>query len=321
MSGSEPEPLSSGSPDVDHVIHECRAWLAERGELVVGSGSFRAEPYSGSIHCDFGPPTQDKSTNQDYALAWRPTEGGDGRQPRLVLALADGLTNSYRSEWAAAMACWVSVRAVTENDGKAVQQDLARLAFNAAGQAIARIADEFSRDPEASCPEGQFLSTWKYILKKGGLFQTTLTLAWIDVGQVANLPDTRQIGNLPHADHFNLAIIGDGGALWRGSRAGDRILAACNLESQQVHALGPAEPDVHEFDCWRQEPIDGPFLCALMTDGVGRGIGARPFAMLDDLDADRKVCVENAAQEFIGRAIRDRPKDFDDNLTLAVVRG
>ena len=113
MSGSEAEPLSSGSPGVDRVIRECRAWLkAERGELDRRApAAFSAGPISGSIHCDFGPPTQDKNANQDYALAWLPAAEGDhGRLPRLVLALADGLTNSFRSEWAAAAACWAAVR-------------------------------------------------------------------------------------------------------------------------------------------------------------------------------------------------------------------
>ncbi len=234
------------------------------------------------------------------------------------MALADGLTNSYRSEWAAAVACWVAVRAVVETSGKMQSKEAATLAFNEAGDAIARAADEFTRDPEASCPEGQFLSTWKYILKKGGLLQTTLTLSWLD------------------ADHFNVAMLGDGGALWRdcNRRSGvspldlmrrdaasaDRVLAACNLESQQVHALGPVEPHVHEFDCWRQEKLGGSFLCALMTDGVGRGIGAKPFALLDDLDAIDTAGIGNGAREFIARAICNRPKEFDDNLTLAVIR-
>jgi serine/threonine protein phosphatase PrpC len=303
MSGSEADIPSTGSPESDQLVFHCHWRLVDRGELAVSSGSFRTGAFSGSIHCNYGPLTQDKNANQDYSLAWWPVTERDERQPRLVVALADGLTNSYRSEWAAALACWVAMQAIVAEAGKKTPHELATFAFNEAGGAIARLAEKFCRDPEESCPEGQFLSTWKYILKKGGLLQTTLTLAWID------------------ANHFNLAIIGDGGALWRDSKSGDRVLAACNLESQQVHALGPADPMVHDFDVWRQEPIDGPFLCALMTDGVGRGIGQQPFKLLDELDAYQTSSVENGAREFIARSIRDRPKDFDDNLTLAVIRG
>ncbi len=174
------------------------------------SGSFHAGNISGSIHCDFGPPGQDKRVNQDYALAWLPANSVDRRQPRLAVALSDGLTNSYRSECAAALACWTSVRALVETVDAASPKERALSAFNEAGWALGELGDELSRDPEASCPEGQFVSTWKYILNKGGLFQTTLTLAWLDgVGQVANLPGPGQIGNLPH---FHLAMVGDGGA-------------------------------------------------------------------------------------------------------------
>ena len=120
-------------------------------------------------------------------------------------------------------------------------QDLAKLAFNSAGLTIGRLADALARDPEASCPENQFLSTWKYILKKGGLFQTTLTLAWLD------------------GDRFRIAMVGDGAALWRGyggprgPQANDRVLAACNLDSHQVYALGPADRCLQDFDCSREE--------------------------------------------------------------------
>ena len=78
---------STGYAELDLRLRETRAWLAERGELLVGSGTaVSPRPYSGesghhvpmvgvrgfsvSIHSDFGPVDQDKTTNQDYALAW-----------------------------------------------------------------------------------------------------------------------------------------------------------------------------------------------------------------------------------------------------------
>ena len=83
--------------------------------MIVGSGCFRCGPaFRLSIHSDFGPADQDKATNQDYALAWRPAATGDRRRLRFVLALSDGLTNSFRSECASALACWVAVRALIE---------------------------------------------------------------------------------------------------------------------------------------------------------------------------------------------------------------
>ncbi len=318
---AETDPPATGHPAFDLLLRETRAWLAERGKTIVGSGGFRSGGLSVSIHSDFGPAGQDKATNQDYCLAWRPASMEEQGPLRCVLALSDGLTNSFRSECASALACWVAVRALIEAGGGhhvpmvGDPKDRARIAFNQAGLTIGRLADELARDPEASCPEGQFVSTWKYILKKGGLFQTTLTLAWLD------------------GDHFRLAMLGDGGALWRGydgppAAAGtmyswsakDRILAACNLDSQQVYALGPTDRCLREFDCWHEEELSGPFLCALSTDGIGRGFGASPLTLLDELESLRAAGVENPAQRFIEQAIQRRPRDFDDNLTLAVLR-
>ena len=117
------------------------------------------------------------------------------------------------------------------------------------------------------------------------------------------------------------------GPLWRSyhgprdaRQTEDRILAACNLDSQQVNALGPADRSLREFDCWHEEELDGPFLSALSTDGIGRGIGTSPLALLDELECLQAAGVENPAQRFIEQAIQQRPKDFDDNLTLAVIR-
>jgi hypothetical protein len=300
-----------GQPEFDLLLRKGQAWLAARGEMVVGSGPFTAGRFSGSLHSDFGPADQDKETNQDYALAWWPSSAAadDRPRPAFVLALADGLTMSFRSESAAGLACWVGVRALVENFPSSPPKDLARLAFAEAGLTIGQLTDELARDPETSCPQGQFLSTWKYILQKGRLLQTTLTLAWLD------------------RDHFCMAMVGDGGALWRSYRgardapqATDRVLAACDLHSQQVYALGPAERCARNFDFWHEEEANGPFLCALSTDGVGRGQGNSPSALLDELEELQAAGVANSAQRFIERAIQQCPKDFEDNLTLAVIR-
>jgi hypothetical protein len=307
--GAEADLPFIGHPEFDLLLRENQAWLAERGEMIVGSGSFTSGRLAGSLHTDFGPANQDKDSNQDYALAWWPSAAETRGRLRFVLALGDGLTTSFRSECASALACWVAIRALVEAGGAAGPKDLAKLAFNEAGLTIGQMADECARDPEASCPEGQFLSTWKYILKKGGLFQTTLTVAWLD------------------RSHFRIAMVGDGGALWRGyrgprevRRVTDRVLATCDLDSQQVYALGPADRCVREFDCWHEEELNGPFLCALHTDGIGRGLGTSPMMLLDELEGLQAARVENPAQRFIEQAIARRPKDFDDNLTLAVIR-
>ncbi len=307
--GKETDLPTIGHPEFDRVVADCRDWLAQRGELAVGSGIFRLPGFRGGLHSDFGPLSQDKGTNQDYALAWWPS--AEESRPRMdfALALGDGLTTSFRSESAAALACWVAIRYLVDGRRAAQPIELAKLAFNEAGLTIGRLADDLARDPQTSCPEGQFISTWKYILQKGRLLQTTLTLAWIDRGR------------------FYIATVGDGEVSWRDyrgrpgvSRAVDRILAACDLSSQQVSALGPTTRCVQDFDCWHEEEIGGPFLCAFSTDGIRRARGASPQSLLDDIERLYAKGVDNPARQFIEQAVRQRPGSFDDNLTLAVIR-
>jgi serine/threonine protein phosphatase PrpC len=293
----------------DHVVRESQAWLAERGKTIIGSGCFRSGQLSGSVHTDFGPEDQDKEANQDYAIAWLPHDATTRKRFRFILALGDGLTASFRSEWASAVVCSVALRALVEGGPDLEPRELARYAFNEAGQCLGRLADGLGQEPEVSCPPGQFASTWKYILRKGALFQSTLTLAWLD----------------GHA--LCVAMVGDGGGVLRryhaspdGQRAEDHVLAQCDLERHQVCALGPADRDVREFDCWREERLNGPFLCALHTDGIGRGLGGSPMALLDELEELQIAGVENTARRFIEKAVEQRPQDHDDNLTLAVIR-
>jgi hypothetical protein len=219
------------------------------------------------------------------------------------------LTASFRSEWAAALVCSVALRALVEGEPGLAPKELARDAFNEAGRRLGRLADELAGDAAASCPPGQFVSTWKYILRKGVLFQSTLTLAWLDW------------------QFLHVAMVGDGGGVWRsyhatalGPRTQDRVLAQCDLDRHQVCALGPADRGVREFDCWHEEELGGPFLCAFYTDGVGRGLGAAATALLDEVEEMESRGVENPAREYIEQAVERRPRSFSDNLTLAVIR-
>jgi hypothetical protein len=295
-------------PAFGKLIVGSQAWLAERGDTILGSGCVRSRQLSGSLHSDFGPEDQDKDANQDYALAWLPHEEETRQRFRFAVALGDGLTTSFRSEWASALVCSVALRALVEGNSGLGPIDLARHAFNQAGERLGRLADEMAQDPAASCPPGQFLSTWKYILRKGLLLQSTLTLAWLD-------------------RHFlRVAMLGDGGGVCRSyrppsrePRPKDRVLAQCDLDQHHVRAIGPADRRVYDFDCWHEQELNRPFLCALYTDGIGRGIGGKPIALLDELEKLQAGGAENPAREFIEQAVDARPQNFGDNLTLAVV--
>ena len=135
--------------------------------------------------------------------------------------------------------------------------DHARHAFTAAGRSLQEVAQALEVKPEESCPAGTFLSTWKYILRKGVLLQTTLTLAWLRGGL------------------FRVAMLGDGGLLWRergaATEAVDEVLAKADLSTNEVNALGPRTPDPPGLDFWVERPWMGRLVCALYSDGVGRG--------------------------------------------------
>ena len=105
-------------------------------------------------------------------------------------------------------------------------------------------------------------------------------------------------------------------------RAGPTIACWRSAISRGIRCvpLGPAERNLREFDCWRQQELHGRFLCVLHTDGIGRGMGGKPLRLLDEME-ELRGAGENAARRFIERAIEDRPQDFDDNLTLAVIEG
>lgn len=203
---------SPAAPDrtpLERTLASHRDWLGERGQLLVGSGCFRVGPWTGAVHTDFGPLDQDKTTNQDYVLAWWPGEDDHPSAIRWALAMGDGLTTSFASEWASELACWAALRALVDSSASE-PREAAQQAFDAAGAAIGRLADEWADDPQASCPSGQYLSTWKYMLRKGSLLQTTLTVAWLD------------------AEYFRAAILGDAGLVWRdfGGPLADRAANA-----------------------------------------------------------------------------------------------
>jgi hypothetical protein len=66
--------------------------------------------------------------------------------------------------------------------------------------------------------------------------------------------------------------------------------------------------------------LTGPFLCGLYTNGIGRELGGNPRTLLDELGKLQSGGAENPAEQYIQQAVVERPRDFADNLTLAVIR-
>jgi hypothetical protein len=288
-------------------------WLRQAGQLVVGSGCLQSGATTLALHTDFGPAGQDKETNQDYALAWSSGPSPSLSEPLLALALADGVTSSYRSEWASELACAVALQTLVElltrpptiAPTSHSSSAFAQTAFAAAGHALQEVAQKLEAKPEDSCPLGQYLSTWKYILRKGSLLQTTLTLAWLQDGD------------------FHLAMIGDGGVLWRDpcvGAAADEVLAEADLSTNEVHVLGPRTPEPAAFDLWLERPWTGSLVCALSSDGVGRGAQKTNLGLLNRLAELQAQGIANPAQEFLRQIVQAGDPAFDDNLTLALLR-
>ena len=186
--------------------------------------------------------------------------------------------------------------------------DRARTAFAAAGRALQEISRKLEDSPAASCPQGQYLSTWKYIHRKGALLQTTLTLAWVQ------------------DDMFRLAMIGDGGVLWRDTRASpaatpaEEMLAQADLSTNEVNVLGPRSPAPEAFDLWLEKPWHGHRVCALYSDGIGRGVEKAGLNLLQGITALPGAPSDNPARSFIRQIVEANHPAFDDNLTLALLR-
>ncbi len=315
MSDTMPgDPGVAGVGLVAKQVETCLDWLRQAGELVVGTGCLASGSTALYLHTDFGPAGQDKETNQDYALAWVGGTSAAEAEPLMVLALADGLTSSYRSEWASELACAVAIQTLVqeltapltaEGVGPSAREQ-ARRAFAAAGHSLQEVAQAMAAKPEESCPPGTFLSTWKYILRKGGLLQTTLTLAW-------------QRGGL-----LRVAMLGDGGVLWRDNDAApvpvDEVLAQADLSTNTVNALGPGTPEPSALDFWLERPWTGRKVCALSSDGVGRGSQLTKLYPLDRVTELQCQGHTNPAKAWIDQVVQESHSAFDDNLTLAILR-
>lgn len=300
---------------VAEIAGRYREWLRARGALIVGTGRLRAGTTTLALHTDFGPVGQDKEINQDYALGWSSNSVEGMQEPFLAVALADGVTSSFRAEWGAELACAASLRALVESLLMATPphaqqlpaEEHARQAVAAAERALNEVGSILARDPEKSCPPGQYISTWNYILRKGKFLQTTLILAWVQ------------------SEILYLAMIGDGGLSLRryetipGAMPNDEVLTEPDLGIDEVHALGPQAPELEGLDFWAMRPWGDASLCALYTDGVGRGMQRGGLSVLSRIEEFRGLRSGNVAVDLIAEVVQSGRSGFDDNLTLAVL--
>ncbi len=144
---------------------------------MVESGVLGREHFLLSCHSDCGPADQEKQRNEDFAVAWQPQELDAAGGIEWAVAMADGVSSSYFAREAAELACWIALQRLVTCDGTVSLKD-GKKAVSESAVAIAQIAGTLHEDQERSCPPDEYAATWSYVLRRGRLLQTTLTLGW-----------------------------------------------------------------------------------------------------------------------------------------------
>jgi hypothetical protein len=274
--------------------------LRRHGSVIAGTGAFNWKDGMLAIHTDFGPAGQDKEENQDFVLAWTPDD--DKSTIDWAVAMADGVTSSFLSGDGARIACSAGLTALITDEESRNWRERARRAMNAAGTALGEVADEILIDPDRFRPAEEFDSTWRYLLREGRFLQTTLSLVWSE------------------GRRLNVAIVGDGGVITDGY--GSELTEVTELideATNRVHALGPNNRIVSEFDFADSIELLGTGVVAIFTDGIGRGITQCPAELFEVIRNEQQSSDGQMARRIVQELMTRRPMDFEDNLTLALV--
>lgn len=274
--------------------------LKRPGSVITGTGAFNLKNGMLAVHTDFGPAGQDKDENQDFVLAWKPD--GDKSTIDWAVAMADGVTSSYLSGEGARIACFAGLAALITDEKPQNWEERARRAMDAAGTAIGEFAEEILTDPDQFRPAEEFDSTWQYLLREGRFLQTTLSLVWSESGRL------------------NVAIVGDGGVITDGYGSElSEVTELMDEATNRVHALGPNNQVVLEFDFADSLELSGAGVVAMFTDGIGRGITQCPAELFEIHRHEQPINDDQMAQRIVQELMSRRPFDFEDNLSLALV--
>jgi len=285
-------PVLSG---IHREIRHCRRFLKQTGVVVSQSGGFEVPQGWLSGHSALGPASQDKVVNQDRLILWKPRKhpasGLDW-----AIAMADGVTSSWHSEFAAGLACWSALKALAESDNARC----GHIALTTAVESINTAGAAYRRCGSGWCPDGEYAATWKHRLDCGAFLQTTLTLVWCASGRC------------------QLMRIGDGGATVH--RTGEsRVLLAVDPVCHRVHALGPDSSGVKpdgELDL----TLPAGAVLTVYTDGLAGSLESNPDALFQWMN--RKVAGEatgKRARSIVRQLEQEHHALLDDNLTLAMV--
>ena len=260
---------------------------------------------------DFGPPDDEKSCNQDAAAYAELQIPGAG----LVVALADGVSNSPYSECGARLAVATSVSLIGESlraDAGAGDltpsrfQDLFDLTIERIRRELFLLWWHVAQTPESFLAPGWRPDLFFRSVEQKGLFLTTLIVAVV-------------VESADGAHHGYYAHVGDGGlSLRRRKGKGFATVDAftCGQETAIDTFLGP---DVERrcFPRCLHSDLSDRFSICLATDGIARAV---PLAeLLPALSEEAPCPSSNLAREHIERLKAERPRDVMDNLSLAFV--
>lgn len=301
--------MTARSPVLDRSVRRLarpfRRQLHAAGTVCVQSGAMNWQRGMIYGHSDFGPADVDKDRNEDYVLLWAPRPGAGRQSPDWAVALADGVTSSYRSDLGAELVCWSGLASVARSAGRQTPEQTAQRGIRSAESALRAAGRLFDRHTDDWQPADEFRTAWRYRLKCGVFLQTTLTLAWSCAGQV------------------HLMRIGDGGAAWMRSDTASvvpEILLGIDTELHRVHALGPKATAYGEpVDLWQAEFPAGTTL-ALYTDGIAREVQSdarRLFQLAGNSARQGEPCA--AAATVIECLMAGGGEHLQDNLSVVLV--
>lgn len=261
---------------------------------------------------DFGPPDEDKPCNQDaagYGFVQHPAPG-------IIVALADGVSNSPYSEYGARLAVRISLAALQaclqrEKWPAVPSPDRFQTFFD---EAIAEVRQKFSQlwntiepAPDDFVAPGWRPDIFKRAVQEKNLFVTTLLLAVI-------LEDGKD------ACRAFYAHVGDGGiSFCRGNPESAEPVDALTCDDQTAldAFLGP-DLDLKCFPKCFFSDLGGEFVLALATDGIARGV---PLAGLLPRWSQHQLANQtaNASLSIIEAVKAESPELVMDNLSLAFV--
>jgi hypothetical protein len=308
LAAEAPEALAEpASPDA-------AVWVNATPELAVRRGSPDPAALRLDLWTDFGPPDEDKLCNQDAALyvplgpPW----------PGLVVALADGVSNSPYSEFGARLAVAVATSEIASRLNRCSGPQLPDPAWFQAAfehtvalirQRLFGLRLRLSSSPGEFLPVGWHPRAFLPAVRDKKVLLTTLLVAVIVEG-----PEGESWGFYSH--------VGDGAlAFCRGPLPPSGPLdvvnvLVCQPDTAIESFLGPDVERACFPRCFYSR-LGREFVVCLSTDGVARAVPAEQ--LLQRWHQGSADVSENVARTLIESLKTEIPEAVADNLSLAFV--